>query len=151
MSFYTVHRHRSFHFIYCHHQRPSEMASSWIDIFSFVTTTLFFFGSILGVLYAARAISLRFQSMKTALEDKGITLSREGVSLKTDKRFDRETYVDTTQRGLVKVLGSATVGSEANKRTFLPSSPSADATSSGHGYRKLGRALHKLQGDQHTD
>lgn len=32
------------------------------------------------------------------LEQRGITLSRDGVSVKTQKRFDREAYLDATQR-----------------------------------------------------
>ncbi|KAN0101256.1 hypothetical protein V8E55_001240 [Tylopilus felleus] len=89
--------------------------ASWIDVFSLVLTTLFFVGAILGVLYAAHAISTSIRSTKASLEARGITLSREGVSLKTQKRFDRDAYLDVTQRGLIKVLGAATVGSESNK------------------------------------
>ncbi|KAG6380008.1 hypothetical protein JVT61DRAFT_8081 [Boletus reticuloceps] len=83
-------------------------------------TTLLFVGFILAVLYVARAISSRFQSTKASLEQRGITLSRDGVSLKTEGRFDRDAYLDATQRGLVKALGAATVGSESHKHAFLP-------------------------------
>jgi len=32
------------------------------------------------------------------LKTRGISISKEGVSVKTDKRFDRERYLDATQR-----------------------------------------------------
>ncbi|KAF8423181.1 hypothetical protein L210DRAFT_3570377 [Boletus edulis BED1] len=94
--------------------------ASWIDIFSLIMTTLLFVGFILAVLYVSRATSSRFQSTKASLEQRGITLSRDGVSLKTERRFDRDAYLDATQRGLVKALGAATVGSESHKHAFLP-------------------------------
>jgi len=100
--------------------RPTTIMASWIDVFSLLATTLFFVGIVLGVLYAARAISSSFQSTKASLQQRGITLSRDGVSLKTEKRFDRDAYLDATQRGLVKALGAATVGPQSRKQTFLP-------------------------------
>ncbi|KAN0082638.1 hypothetical protein V8E55_008433 [Tylopilus felleus] len=91
----------------------------WIDIISLVLTTLFFVGAILGVLYAVHAVSTSIRFTKASLEARGITLSRDGFSLKTQRRFDRDAYLDAT-RGLVKVLGAATIGSESNKHAFLP-------------------------------
>ncbi|KAI9462113.1 hypothetical protein HD554DRAFT_2223169 [Boletus coccyginus] len=129
--------------------------ASWIDVFSLLMvsppthndrtgrcespqTTLFFVGIVLGVLYAGHAISSRFQSTKASLEERGITLSRGGVSLKTEKRFDRDAYLDATQRGLVKALGAATVGSESHKQTLLPHTEDE--------HEKPGMSLRRLYG-----
>ena len=34
------------------------------------------------------------------LKSKGVDVSRHGLSVKTDKRFDREQYLDATQRSV---------------------------------------------------
>ncbi|KAG6849428.1 hypothetical protein H0H93_008576, partial [Arthromyces matolae] len=47
-----------------------------------------------------------------SLKNKGYTISREGVSVKTSKRFDRSDYVDATQRGFVKAYGAASFGKD---------------------------------------
>ncbi|KAG2365960.1 hypothetical protein BDR07DRAFT_578880 [Suillus spraguei] len=72
--------------------------ASWIDIFSFLTTTSLFVGTILGVIYIAKRLSEAAQNTKESLENKGISISDKGVSIKTSKRLDRENYVDATQR-----------------------------------------------------
>ncbi|OAX39706.1 hypothetical protein K503DRAFT_715931 [Rhizopogon vinicolor AM-OR11-026] len=82
--------------------------ASWIDIFSFLTITLLFGGSVLGVVLIAQRISAAAQNTKEALQNKGISISDKGVSVKTSKRFDREHYVDATQRGIIKVVGAST-------------------------------------------
>ncbi|KAF8550795.1 hypothetical protein OG21DRAFT_1487498 [Imleria badia] len=119
--------------------------ASWIDIFSLLMTTLFFVGVVLGVLYASQAFSSSVQSTKASLEQRGITLSRDGVSLKTQKRFDREAYLDATQRGLVKALGAATVGPESHKQAVLP--PAAEERDK---WRVFGMALRKSHGDERS-
>ncbi|KAG8215886.1 hypothetical protein J3R82DRAFT_7853 [Butyriboletus roseoflavus] len=102
--------------------------ASWIDVFSLLMTTLFFVGFIVGVLYVVHTVSSRLQSTKTSLEQRGITISRDGISLKTQQRFERDDYLDATQRGFVKALSAATVGPESHKLAFLPNS-SSNATS----------------------
>ncbi|KAF9231736.1 hypothetical protein BU15DRAFT_55800 [Melanogaster broomeanus] len=44
------------------------------------------------------------------LEGKGIRISDKGVSVKTQRRFDREDYVDATPRGSIKALNAASFG-----------------------------------------
>ncbi|OJA18961.1 hypothetical protein AZE42_06041 [Rhizopogon vesiculosus] len=82
--------------------------ASWIDIFSFLTITLLFGGSVFGVVLIAQRISAAAQNTKEALQNKGISISDKGVSVKTSKRFDREHYVDATQRGIIKAVGAST-------------------------------------------
>ncbi|KAF9233110.1 hypothetical protein BU15DRAFT_15243, partial [Melanogaster broomeanus] len=62
-------------------------------------TTLIFVGTILGVVYVVRQVSWGIKSIKESLESKGIRISDKSVSVKTQKRFDREDYVDATQNG----------------------------------------------------
>ncbi|KAG1745107.1 uncharacterized protein EDB91DRAFT_1122533 [Suillus paluster] len=81
--------------------------ASWIDIFSFLTITSLFVGTILGVVLIAKRLSAAAQNTKESLQNKGISISDKGVSIKTSKRFDRENYVDATQRGVIKVLDAS--------------------------------------------
>jgi hypothetical protein len=38
------------------------------------------------------------RTTKASLDEKGLNLSAGGMSIKTDKRMDRESYLDATQR-----------------------------------------------------
>ncbi|KAH7886772.1 hypothetical protein F5I97DRAFT_1927079 [Phlebopus sp. FC_14] len=84
--------------------------ASWFDLFSLVITTLFFVGTIVGVIYVARVISSSVHSTRESLKSKGISISDKGVSVKTEKRFDRGDYVDATQRGIIKAINAASFG-----------------------------------------
>ncbi|KAG1772040.1 hypothetical protein EDD22DRAFT_795389 [Suillus occidentalis] len=81
--------------------------ASWIDVLSFLTITSLFVGTIFGVVYIAKCISAAAQNTKESLQTKGISISDKGVSIKTSKRFDRENYVDATQRGVIKALDAS--------------------------------------------
>ncbi|KAF9231389.1 hypothetical protein BU15DRAFT_56189, partial [Melanogaster broomeanus] len=61
-------------------------------------TTLIFVGTMLGVVYVVKQVSSGVKSGKESRESKGICISDKGVSVETQKRFDREDYVDATQR-----------------------------------------------------
>jgi len=128
--------------------------ASWIDVCFLVIITLFFVGSIIGVLYVARAISSYVKSTKESLQQRGVTISREGVSVKTQRRFDRDDYLDATQRGFVKALGAATVGPESRQHTFLsnPNSTSNVVNSrAGNEHEKhmFGVAMRRSHGEGH--
>ncbi|EGN97382.1 hypothetical protein SERLA73DRAFT_184073 [Serpula lacrymans var. lacrymans S7.3] len=117
--------------------------ASWVDLFSLLATTLFFVGVIVGVVLLGRQISNAVQSTKESLNNRGIAISDKGVSVKTNKRFDRSDYVDATQRGLMKALGSSTFGSslgedEAKKNTLR--SKSATSLTEGKSHRKSSNA-----------
>ncbi|KAJ8688950.1 hypothetical protein PTI98_013020 [Pleurotus ostreatus] len=72
--------------------------ANWIDLFSLFATIAVFGGIIYGVLYLVNSVSQGVASTKEALANKGLHISDKGVSVKTSKRFDREDYVDATQR-----------------------------------------------------
>ncbi|KIM63310.1 hypothetical protein SCLCIDRAFT_56973, partial [Scleroderma citrinum Foug A] len=73
-------------------------------------TTIASVGTVLAVIYVVRQISASMQSTKESLKTRGISISKEGVSVKTDKRFDREHYLDATQRGIIKAVGASSFG-----------------------------------------
>jgi len=91
--------------------------ATWLDIFSLVATFTFFVGTIAGVLYLVQQASQAVQSTKDSLKNKGWNISDKGVSVKTSHRFNREDYVDATQRTLVKALSSSTYGSGSSEGT----------------------------------
>lgn len=68
------------------------------DLFMLVLTIVFFCFIIMGVLILLHYLDSGIKSAKTALQNKGLTVSDKGVSVKTDRRFGREDYVDATQR-----------------------------------------------------
>ncbi|KAF9231388.1 hypothetical protein BU15DRAFT_68380 [Melanogaster broomeanus] len=78
--------------------------------FSFVTTTLIFVGTTLGVVYVVKQVSSGVKTTKESHESKGIRISDKGVSVKTQNGFDREDYVDATQRSFIKALNAASFG-----------------------------------------
>ncbi|KAG1848116.1 hypothetical protein F4604DRAFT_134726 [Suillus subluteus] len=83
--------------------------ASWIDVFSFLTITSLFVGTILGIVFLAKRFSAAAQNTKESLQNKGISISDKGMSIKMSKRFDREDYMDATQRGVIKVLDASNV------------------------------------------
>jgi len=60
------------------------------------------------VLLVVRSVSQGVESAKEGLKTKGVHITDKGVSVKTSKRFDREDYVDATQRGLLKAVNAST-------------------------------------------
>ncbi|KAI6144917.1 hypothetical protein BKA82DRAFT_4168082 [Pisolithus tinctorius] len=82
----------------------------WIDVFSLSVTTMIFVGMILAIIYFARRISSTVEVTKESLKNRGISISDSGVSIKTNKRFDMEHYVDATQRGFIKAMDASSFG-----------------------------------------
>jgi len=100
----------------------------WLDIFSLILTTILFVGTIIGVVLLVKKISDGITSTKQSLKEKGWTVSREGVSVKTSRRFDREDYIDATQRGIMKAMnashyGANTPGSASTSPRVPPKTP----------------------------
>jgi len=109
--------------------------ASWIDIIAFLTTTILFVGTIFGIILIAKRLSAAVQNTKQSLQNKGISISDKGVSIKTSKRFDRENYVDATQRGIIKVLDASNFppsGTDGSQH-HLKSKSSSDLLSADNG------------------
>jgi len=84
--------------------------ANWIDFFALVLTLAVVGGVIYGILTISRQLTESVQSTKESLKNKGLHISGKGVSIKTSKRFDREDYVDATQRGFIKAMGASSFG-----------------------------------------
>jgi hypothetical protein len=75
------------------------------------------------------------------LKESGLHISDSGLAVKTSKHFNREDYVDATQRGFVKVMGAASFGKSNQQKPLLPPSllqqtPSSSSNSSASGDEK---------------
>ncbi|KAF8876783.1 hypothetical protein CPB84DRAFT_1795608 [Gymnopilus junonius] len=81
--------------------------ATWLDFVSLFATITVIGGIVYAVLYVVRSVNDGLASTKASLKTKGLDISSSGVSIKTSKRFDREHYVDATQRGIVKAIGAA--------------------------------------------
>ncbi|EPS94451.1 hypothetical protein FOMPIDRAFT_1134343, partial [Fomitopsis schrenkii] len=79
-------------------------------------------GVVFGLLYIVKAMSQVAEATKASLKNKGVNLSIEGVSIKTDKRWDRGDYLDATQRGFVKAYNNSSFGPGAGVRSHSASS-----------------------------
>lgn len=91
--------------------------AKWIDLFSLVLTITLFLGAIVGIVLFVRRISEFVNATKASLQEKGWTVSNQGVSVRTSKRLDREDYIDATQRGIMKVVGASKFGHAASAST----------------------------------
>ncbi|KAF9231390.1 hypothetical protein BU15DRAFT_68381 [Melanogaster broomeanus] len=87
-----------------------HVMAEWIDLFSFVITTLIFVGTILGVVYVVKQVSSGVKSTKESLESKGIRISDKGVSVKTQKYSTEKTTWQPRGKGLIKALNAASFG-----------------------------------------
>jgi len=81
--------------------------ASWIDIFSLVATIAVFGGVIFAIIFVMKSFNEGVASTKESLKSHGLDVSASGVSVKTSGRFDREDYVDATQRSIVRAVGAA--------------------------------------------
>ncbi|TCD71060.1 hypothetical protein EIP91_000152 [Steccherinum ochraceum] len=85
--------------------------ASWSDYASLLITVSIFVVAAYGVLYVSQQWSAAMQSTKDNLKKRGVDVSGHGVSVKgKTKLADREEYCDATQRGFIKLLGSAHYG-----------------------------------------
>ncbi|TFY80332.1 hypothetical protein EWM64_g3683 [Hericium alpestre] len=147
--------------------------ASWTDIFSlilvrilltpcelklstFEQTIAIFVGTIVGVVLLVRRFSAYISSTKESLKKRGWTISSNGVSVKTSKRMNREDYLDATQRGFIKAMGSSRHGADPsmnsahttpNSSPSLASRPaplsrtSSQSSGNGNGNAKLGNGI----------
>ncbi|TDL23441.1 hypothetical protein BD410DRAFT_897515 [Rickenella mellea] len=107
--------------------------ASWFDVVALLITAAVFGGTIYGVVYIAQQLSQTVKSTKETLKERGLHISDSGVSVKTNSRFNREDYIDATQRGLLKTMSASSFGTpdEAVKTPVLSRQDSAASTGSG--------------------
>ncbi|KAI0075036.1 hypothetical protein K474DRAFT_1664743 [Panus rudis PR-1116 ss-1] len=85
--------------------------ASWYDYLALVITIALTCAVIWGSMMIYEALNNAKRSAKQRLKNKGVNVSKHGVSVKREIRLvDRETYMDATQRGFVKALSNAYYG-----------------------------------------
>ncbi|KAF8585285.1 hypothetical protein K439DRAFT_1074548 [Ramaria rubella] len=111
--------------------------------FIYLAVTLIILGSAgLGIRFIVNRISDFKDTTKEKMKSRGYSVSHRGVEVQTGKRFNREDYVDATQRGFVKALGASSYGKVTNDGSGsasnkLPASgPTVHKTRSGLLHRK---------------
>ncbi|KAH8828392.1 hypothetical protein DL96DRAFT_1603065 [Flagelloscypha sp. PMI_526] len=102
--------------------------ATWLDVFYLILTI----GTIAGIafiaLYVYNGIQNGLNETKNRLAERGVDISKGGMSVKTNKRMDREDYLDSTQRGLMNAYKNASI----TKRTDSSySKPLSNSNSSG--------------------
>ncbi|KAJ7367794.1 hypothetical protein DFH08DRAFT_946773 [Mycena albidolilacea] len=118
--------------------------ANWLDMISLLVTVSIFGGIIYVILLVVRSVSDGVESAKEGLKTKGVHITDKGVAVKTSRRFDREDYVDATQRGIVKAVGASSFGKRSDSDVHLSpapaltSTPSSSSTSSGGEKKKRG-------------
>ncbi|EAU83743.1 hypothetical protein CC1G_05647 [Coprinopsis cinerea okayama7 len=102
-----------------------------LDVFSFVLTVGVIGTVVYGILYVVKAVNQGVESTKASLKERGLDVSSSGVSLKTSKHFDRQDYLDATQRGIVNLVEASSVrradGTISTPASILRSDSSASA------------------------
>ncbi|KAH6905593.1 hypothetical protein BKA70DRAFT_1291665 [Coprinopsis sp. MPI-PUGE-AT-0042] len=74
------------------------------DILAFTFTLALVGGFVYGVIYVVNLVNQSVESTKANLKSKGMDISANGVSVKTDKYVDRQDYIDATQRKIINVM-----------------------------------------------
>ncbi|KAF5319393.1 hypothetical protein D9619_008527 [Psilocybe cf. subviscida] len=97
------------------------------DFLSLLATLAVFGGLIYGVIFVVKTVNEGVASTKESLKAKGLHVTSSGMSVKTDKRFDREDYVDATQRGIMNAMNAA---SFRKGGAAMPNAPAMDRTAS---------------------
>jgi len=97
------------------------------DFVSLLVTLAILGGVVYGVMSMVKTVNEGVASTKESLKAKGLHVTSSGVSVKTDKRFDREEYMDATQRGIINAMGAS---SFRKGGASLPGAPAMARTSS---------------------
>ncbi|KAF8916073.1 hypothetical protein CPB85DRAFT_1432439 [Mucidula mucida] len=97
--------------------------ATWVDFFSLFMTLGICGGALYGVIKLWESVTQGVASTKDKLKDRGYHISQGGVSVKTNKRVNREDYIDATQRGIVKAMNASSFGSANSSPTLSPTAP----------------------------
>lgn len=74
------------------------------DVIAFTFTLALIGGFIYGVIYVVNLFNQSVESTKANLKSRGMDISANGMSVKTDKYVDRQDYIDATQRKIINVM-----------------------------------------------
>ncbi|PCH34616.1 hypothetical protein WOLCODRAFT_139468 [Wolfiporia cocos MD-104 SS10] len=82
----------------------------WIDLLSLALTFSIVAAVLIGIVRLVQFIQQIAQATKQSLHNKGVDVSRQGISVKTNKHLDRDQYLDVTQRGFIKAYNHSSYG-----------------------------------------
>jgi len=115
--------------------------ASWGETIGLIVTLAIFGGVIYAVVTIANKMNQAVASTKESLKSKGYHISESGVAVKTSARMDRESYIDATQRGVLKTMNAASFGKPGEQTNLSPpamerGSSSTSVSSAGSGDKK---------------
>ncbi|CAA7264565.1 unnamed protein product [Cyclocybe aegerita] len=116
--------------------------ATWIDLFALFATISVLTAIVYAILFVVKSVNQGVNATKESLKSRGLDVSASGVAVKTSRRFDREDYVDATQRGFVKALNASSIrkgdGTTAPVPLAREHSSSSVASSDGSKKKKKG-------------
>ncbi|OCH87124.1 hypothetical protein OBBRIDRAFT_796540 [Obba rivulosa] len=84
--------------------------ANWVDLLSLIVTLSFVCGIAYGIYYLGAQYTKAIESTKESLKSKGVNVSKDGISVKTSRHMDHESYMDATQRSVIKALQNSQFG-----------------------------------------
>ncbi|KAI0327859.1 hypothetical protein GY45DRAFT_1338507 [Cubamyces sp. BRFM 1775] len=118
--------------------------ANWIDYLSLVLTFSIITALVYGGFVAVKATSEAVQSTKEKLKTKGVNVSKHGVSVKTNKRYDREDYLDATQRGFIKAMKASSAGNQSDKLSNGATKEEGSSSDKSERYHLRSRRAHAV-------
>ncbi|TRM66520.1 hypothetical protein BD626DRAFT_555377 [Schizophyllum amplum] len=88
--------------------------ASWTDILLLVVILATVGGVVYGIVFVSQTLSSSMESTKAKLKDRGLDISKSGVSVKTSGRVERDDYIDATQRGFIKAMNAGSFRKDAH-------------------------------------
>ncbi|KAF8628175.1 hypothetical protein AX15_004056 [Amanita polypyramis BW_CC] len=125
------------------------------DLFELLVTLTIFSAAICLIFYVSESVRSISQTTKEYMKGRGYDVSTSGVSIRMDK-VDRETYLDATQRGIVRALEVSSVGQDGRpvlRRSISPNpihTNRAEVAGTQHSHRDYGHYFHHSHG-QHDE
>ncbi|QRW10199.1 hypothetical protein RhiLY_09198 [Ceratobasidium sp. AG-Ba] len=89
-----------------------------------VVSLVLVFGMFGGAIYVAIVLKEQFSGAVDrwlySLKKRGLDITENGLSVKTEKRLDRTDYIGATQKNMVDALKAASFGSPENQKSAVP-------------------------------
>jgi len=99
------------------------MANSWFELLSSVFMTAIVLAIVIGAILVGRQVAKSVEDTKTNLRKQGINVSDSGMKIQTDKRYDREDYIDATRQAIVSGMDPMAKASSFRKGGDVSAEP----------------------------
>ncbi|KAG8924311.1 hypothetical protein FRC03_008879 [Tulasnella sp. 419] len=98
--------------------------STWTDFIWAMLQTAIFVGLAAGIWIAMKAMDKATANTKETLQSRGVSMDDGVVSVKTDRRLEREDYIDATRRRMVNMMDTVkATGAASFERRDEPRDP----------------------------